>query len=227
MLIQTLEAAAAQNGWKFFLFGFAGVGKTPSLLTIPGHGLIVNAEAGLRSMLGRQAAGTFDVVCVKSIKDLKEVHTHLASGQHQYTWVALDSVSEIAEVIINEEKARSPDPRKAYGKLIEKMDPLLKDFRDLALDVYMIGKAANVKEEETGRITIEIAIPGSKVGPSIPYLFDEVFYMLETEDRETGDVNAWFQTKANSKVRCRDRSGRLAPFEPVDFGAILAKLNAK
>jgi phage nucleotide-binding protein len=227
MKIQTLEQAVNTNGVKCFIYGGAGVGKTPLILTIPGRGLVINAEAGLRSLLNRPCAGVFDVVAIHSLKELIEVHDHLESGKHEYEWVVIDSVSEIAEVLISDEKKKTADPRKAYGALIDKMSPMLKNFRDLPIDVIAIGKESMYKEEDTGRVRCEISIPGSKVGPQIPYLFDEVFYMFEHDDSGV----TYLQTKRDKRVVARDRSGNLDPFEDASheiggLGRILAKIRA-
>jgi len=225
MKIQTLEEAISDNGAKFCIQGPAGVGKTPLALTLPGRGLIASAEKGLRSLKDRPSAGSFGVVTINTIADLSEVVIHMRQNHSLYDWFFVDSISEIAEVVINEEKAKSTDPRKAYGKLIDKMDPMLKDIRDLPMDVVVIGKTEEIKEEETGRVKMQIMIPGSKVAPKIPYLFDEVFLMLEVENAD-GESTAWLQTRSDKKVRCRDRSGRLDAFEAPDLGAILKKIKA-
>lgn len=225
MKITSLQEAVQSNGTKLFVYGLAGVGKTPLILTMPGHGLVVNAEAGLLSLMGRPAAGTFDVASITSIGDMQEVH-RLLKGKHDYQWVFIDSISEIAEVLIAEEKAKTKDPRQAYGALIDRMTALLRAFRDLPLDVVCIGKAARVREEDTGRSTVEILIPGSKIGAAIPYLFDEVLYQFTNVDRETGITSTWLQTKSDSRVVARDRSGRLDDFESPDLGEVLNKIKS-
>lgn len=225
MRITTLEDAVNNNGCKVFVYGLAGVGKTPLILTMKGHGLVVNAEAGLLSIAGRPAAGTFDVAMINSIQDMQDVH-RLLKGKHGYSWVFIDSISEIAEVLISEEKAKTKDPRQAYGALIDRMSALLRAFRDLPMDVVCVGKAARVREEDTGRSTVEILIPGSKIGAAIPYLFDEVLYQFTNVDKETGITSTWMQTKSDARVICRDRSGKLDDFEAPDLGELLTKIKS-
>ena len=226
MKITTLQQSVASNGVKAFIYGMAGVGKTPLVLTLPGHGLVVNAEAGLLSLMNRDSAGSFDVVNVTSIQDMQEVHRLLKGGTTNYAWVFIDSISEIAEVLIAEEKQKTKDPRQAYGALMDRMSALLRAFRDLPMDVVCIGKAQRVREEDTGRTTVEILIPGSKIGASIPYMFDEVFYQFTHVDKETGITATWLQTKSDNKVVCRDRSGRLDDFEAPNLGDILTKIKS-
>lgn len=221
----SLEESINLVGRKVVVYGFAGVGKTPLALTMPGRGLIVNAEAGLLSLRGRPSIGSFDVVTIESMAELQEVYALLKGGQHGYSWVMVDSISEVAEVLVAEEKRKSKDPRQAYGALADRMAALLRAFRDLPCDVIMTAKAIRQREEETGRTYIELALPGSKVGAMVPYLFDEVFYMLQVVDKDTGDVSTWLQTRSDNKVTCRDRSGRLDAFEPADLNYVLHKIN--
>lgn len=229
MIIQTREEADAQDNAhaKVVVYGFAGVGKTPLVcLTMPGHGLVVNAEAGMLSTRNRPAAGTFDVATVTSMADLHQVHALLIKDGHPYSWVAIDSISEVAEVLVAEEKKKTKDPRQAYGALADRMAALLRAFRDLPMDVVMTAKAIRQREEETGRTYVELALPGSKVGAMIPYMFDEVLYMLTVVDKESGEVSTWLQSRSDNKVNCRDRSGKLDAFESPDLGALINKIKS-
>jgi hypothetical protein len=223
--LKTLDEAIGDHGIKCLVIGFAGSGKTRLLSTLPGKGLVVSAEAGLRSLRKAEMAGKFDIAEIFSIDELRQAWAIAAKPNHGYDWVALDSISEIAEQVLAHEKKQTKDPRKAYGALIDEMLQVLKSFRDLPLvDVYFSAKAMSVVEEDTGRVLTQILIPGAKLAQHIPYLFDEVFQLVVKEDKASGDVTRWFQTRRDSKCDCKDRSGELAPFEPADLGAVFAKI---
>lgn len=227
MKITSVKEASAGTGVKVCVLGFAGAGKTRLLATLPGHGLVCSAESGLLSIASVPHAGTIDVAEIEAVEDLREVYSALQQPEHGYDWVALDSVSEIAEQVLTSEKSKTKDPRQAYGALIDSMGSLLRAFRDLkGVDVYFSAKAQRVKDEATGRISVELMLPGAKLAQSIPYIFDEVLFLSVVQDKETGETSRWLQTAADAKVDCKDRSGVLDPFEPADLGAIIAKIKS-
>ena len=118
MAIQLISAkdAALQNGIKVLIYGPAGAGKTVFCTTAPDDEktLIISAEGGLLSI---QDNALVDICVVTSIDDVYEIFNHL-KGEHPYQWVCLDSISEIAEVVLNAEKTKTKDPRQAYGCLL-------------------------------------------------------------------------------------------------------------
>ena len=59
----------------------------------------------------------------KTMQDLHEAYQWLTTSEEakQFESVALDSISEIAEVVLSTEKANSKDPRQAYGAMQEQM----------------------------------------------------------------------------------------------------------
>ena len=97
---------------KVLVHGPAGSGKTRLIGTIKKKTLIINAEGGLLSLRGQN----IDVFTVKSIADVREVYTYLLTDT-SYEWVALDSISEIGEVVLTNEMEKTKDPRKAYGEM--------------------------------------------------------------------------------------------------------------
>lgn len=224
MKLKKLSETISTRGLKFLVYGAAGAGKTRLAATLPGNVLIVSAEAGLLSLQGHIEDERVSVAEVTTVEELRDIYRTLVTTAHGFDWVVLDSVSEIAEVLLASEKKNTKDPRQAYGELIEQMGAMLRVFRDLDVGVYFSAKAARVKEEETGRVSHEIAMPGSKLGQQMPYLFDEVFRLVVVNDPETKEPVRWLQTAADSKSEAKDRSGKLAPYEPADLGAIVAKI---
>lgn len=218
--IKSLRDSVEANGIKICVYGGAGVGKTSLIRTIPGKTLILSAESGLLSIADVDA----DVVEVTSLEDVREAYTYLAKSEHDYQWVALDSFSEICEVLLAEEKAKTKDPRQAYGQVIETGTALARAFRDLPLGVYFSAKAERQKDESTGRISTVLSMPGAKLGNAIPYLFDEVFHLFAAADKETGVVERWLQTRGDGRAEAKDRSGKLDQYEPADLSHVVAKI---
>lgn len=204
---------------KLLVHAPAGSGKTRLCTTTGGKPLIVSAEGGLLSLRGEN----LDVFEVKSMQDLTEVYVFLSEGNHDYDWVCIDSLSEIAEVCLSEEKANTKDGRKAYGEMQERMMKLMRLFRDLPMNVYFSAKQQKVKDEVSGMMLYGPSAPGQNISQAIPYLFDEVFAMQVWKD-EQGQTNRALQTQRCEQYEAKDRSGALDMLEPPHLGNIVKKI---
>lgn len=220
--IKSVRDSVESNGVKVVVYGDSGAGKTSLIRTLPGKTLILSAESGLLSIADLDA----DVAEVSTVDDVREAYTYLREGSHDYTWVALDSFSEICEVLLGEEKKKTKDPRQAYGAVIETGTALARAFRDLPLGVYFSAKSERTKDDATGRVSYSISAPGQKLAAALPYLFDEVFFLFSSTDKESGDVERWLQTVGDQRATAKDRSGKLDQYEPADLSNVVAKIRA-
>ena len=220
-LTSTREAART-NGVKILVYGQAGAGKTRLCATTGGRPIIISAESGLLSLRGTD----IPVIEVSSIADVHEAYAYLVSPEGSvYDWVCLDSISEIAEVVLNFEKKAAKDPRQAYGALTEQMTDLLRAFRDLpGRNVYMSAKMERTKDEHTGAVLFGPSMPGQRLGQGLPYLFDEVLCLRVEKDATTGATVRALQTQPDFQYGAKDRSGALEAYEAPDLGAIAAKI---
>jgi hypothetical protein len=139
--------------------------------------------------------------------------------------VCLDSISEIAEVVLATEKKASKDPRQAYGALQESMTALIRAFRDMpGKNVYMSCKMERAKDENSGAMLYSPSLPGAKLGQAIPYFFDEVL-VLRSERADDGQTYRTLQTQPDFQYVAKDRSGALDMYEAPNLAAIAAKIN--
>lgn len=214
----TNTASAGAQHIKVLVHGPSGAGKTRLCATTGGNPLIISAESGLLSL----REFNLDVWEIKTFDDLTEVFTFLRTDT-TYDWICLDSISEIAEVVLAAEKRLTKDPRKAYGEMSDKMVALIRAFRDLPKNVYMAAKQSKTKDEMTGAVMYGPSAPGQKIAESLPYFFDEVFALHNWKDEE-GNFQSAFQTRRDAQYEAKDRSGALAPAEPANLGAIRAKI---
>lgn len=222
--IRKIGEVAATHGVKAILYGPAGAGKTFSISTIPGPEsvLVLSAEAGLLSI--REQAADVDVVVIDSVDRLREAYEYLATGGHTYRTVVLDSLSEIAEQVLDAEKGRTKDGRQAYGELQTVMMRLIKSFRDLpGLNALFLCKQERV-QDANGLILYGPGMPGAKLAQQIPYLTDLLF-ALRVRTEEEGSINRAFQTASDEQYYCKDRSGKLDTFEPPDWSTIFNKID--
>jgi phage nucleotide-binding protein len=203
---------------KVLVHGPSGSGKTRLCATTGGTPLIISAEAGLLSLRNE----AIDIWEVKNMNDLREAYQFLQEDK-KYDWVCVDSISEIAEVVLSTEKAKTKDPRKAYGEMQEIMTQLIRSYRDLPKNIYMSAKQERVRDEVSGAMLYGPSAPGQKIGPALPYFFDEIFALHNWKD-EQGEMRRAFQTQRDNQYEAKDRSGALDFTEKPDLSYITAKI---
>ncbi|MEG3640653.1 ATP-binding protein [Magnetococcus sp. PR-3] len=222
MAIQiTSTANAATHGLKILVYGQAGAGKTVLCRTMPGKKIIISAESGLLSLRGED----IPVIEVKSLSVLTEAFNYLNSPEgQQYDWIALDSLSEIAEAVLANELKNAKHAMQAYGETQTKMLQTIRAFRDLpGRNVYMSAKMERQKDEATGAVLYAPSMPGNKLAQQIPYLFDFVFALRSERDQQ-GVTQRWMQTMQDIQYMAKDRSGSLEPYELPDLAVINSKI---
>lgn len=219
----SVDEAIEDTGLKILVHGQAGSGKTVFSATAGKPTIIINAEAGLLSIKG--APSFIKTVRVTNIDQLQEVYDFLADSEEPVCdWVCLDSISDIAEVVLSEEKETSTDPRQAYGELADRMFKLLRMFRDLeGYNVLMTAKQVRVEDQDTNRTMYYPMLPGKQLTFGISYLFDEVFALRLDRDKAGNQVRQ-LQTERDAQYDCKDRSGDLDAFEPVNLKHIEKKI---
>ena len=208
------------NGITILVYGLSGSGKTTLIKTLPGKVLILSAEAGLLSLRDTD----IEYVEIHSMDDLAEAYTYILSNLKEYNCIVLDSLSEIGEVVLSNEKKTTKDVRMAYLTMQDQILELVRAFRDLPLTVYMTAKLEKAKDDITGRIMFAPALPGQKCSQNLPYHFDEVL-CLRCESDEDGKPVRFLQTFTDSSYCCKDRSGRLQAYEEADLGLIIGRIN--
>jgi hypothetical protein len=219
--LTTTAQAAQLHGVKILCYGKAGTGKTTLCATAP-NPVIISAEAGLLSLRGHE----IPVIEVRSIDDLMEAYQWATESEEatHFETVCLDSLSEIAEVVLLHAKKTTKDPRQAYGELIEKMGNTVRAFRDLSgKHVYMSAKQESIKDETAGTTLYGPSMPGAKLGGQLPYLFDEVF-RLNIGRTPDGTEYRYLQTRPDFQSDAKDRSGALDAMEQPNLAHIINKI---
>lgn len=232
----TSSRASANQGVKVLIYGSAGIGKTVLNATAPSP-VLISAESGMLSLKKKNLERLFGVnnphvtydiptIEIQTVDDLRDAYEWCArsSEAKQFQTVEIDSLSEIAEVVLNNAKRQVKDPRQAYGELIEKMETLIRLFRDLPnRHVYMSAKMEPTKDELTGVVKFGPSMPGSKLGPKLPYYFDEVFRLGVNKDPQGKDYR-FLQTQPDFQYEAKDRSGSLQPLEQPFLTTIFNKI---
>lgn len=238
MRFTTANDASLSAGIKSLVYADSGIGKTSLMATLPQPVLISN-ESGALSLRSKNmekiwGAGNplicynMPIIEVNTVEDLTDAHRWCTESNEAKAFqsIGMDSISEIAEVVLNNAKRQVKDPRQAYGELIEKMEQVIRSFRDLQdKHVLLSAKQEPMKDELTGVIKYGPSMPGAKLGQKLPYFFDEVF-RLGIGQTPQGEKYRFLQTQPDLQFTAKDRSGALDPVEFPAMSTIFAKILA-
>lgn len=222
--LQSTQGLSARNGVKCLIYGGSGTGKTRLCATAPAP-VLISAEGGLLSL--RKMNLPF--IEVTSMALLNEAYRWCLSSHEarQFYTICLDSISEIMEVLLKTEMARNKDGRKAYGELLIQGVSIARDFRDIpGKNVAIVAKQEWAKDEGTGVMQFAPMIPGSKLGPQLPYFFDEVMQQCVFTDPNTKQRAEWLRCRTDGQNVAKDRSGALNEWEAPNLTAIFQKIAA-
>lgn len=232
----TANDASFQNGVKILAHGDSGVGKTVLSATLP-QPILLSAEAGTLSIKPQNLIRIFGennptvtynmpIILISNIDDLTDAYNWCTQSAEarQFNSIALDSLTEIGEVVLNNAKRNVKDARQAYAELLEKMENTIRLFRDLpGKNVYMSAKTEPHKDELSGVVKQTPSMPGSKLGPKLAYFFDEVFYVGVNTHPQHGKYR-YLQTQPDLQRVAKDRSGALAEMEVPNLSIVINKL---
>lgn len=210
----------AASGVKLLVYGQAGAGKTSLIPTLP-NPVVLSAEGGLLSIAGADVP----FIEISSMDALREAYEWLTKSDEAKAFqsVAIDSISEIAEVVLNHEKKTNKDPRAAYGSMQEQMSDVIRAFRDLPGRHVLMTAKLEKTQDEMGRVLYSPSMPGNKTGQALPYFFDEVLALRVERDAE-GNTQRALMCDSDGSWLAKDRSGKLGAWEGPDLGAVISKI---
>ena len=212
---------------SMLVHGHAKVGKSTLAYTAPGPILGIDAEGGSKFLNIRKIPwdpiqgpppehdGTWDV-CIVAMRDyatMDRVYQWLASGQHPFKSVVLDSISEIqqraVDAIAGADQMRTQD----WGELLRKMSKLVRNFRDLTThptnpltSIVLVAMTKEVNSKQAPWLQGSLAT-------TIPYYFDIIAYMF-TQKTDEGAIVRRLLIDAHPEYEAGDRTG-LCSVTPV------------
>jgi energy-coupling factor transporter ATP-binding protein EcfA2 len=225
--LKSTKNYGANRGVRIVCYGQSGAGKTTLIRTLP-NPVIISAEGGLLSLAEDEAGNPIELPYIETttIAQLKDAYSWAATSEEamQFGSIAIDSLSEIAEVILSGEKATAKDPRQAYGAMQDEISKLIRGFRDLpgSRHVYFTAKAEKT-QDDTGKILWAPSLPGAKAGQSVPYFFDFVL-AARVEKQPDGSTERALMTQSDGIWLAKSRGWKLDAWEPMDLGAVIGKI---
>lgn len=200
--IKSTKDVVKTDGVKILIFGESGFGKTSAIGTLEGKTLLLNVENGTMVLRDKD----IDVIDIPDIETLGQVYLAIKNGELKYDNVAIDSLSEIGEMLIADlEKddyyGNPSNVFKLFGEYTKRMTNMAKMFRDLkGVNVVLTALAENV--EANGLVTKLPMIPAKKAQAKLISLFDEVYYC-----QTKGEGERWLHTEDGVGYRAKSRAG--------------------
>lgn len=211
---------AQQNGVKCLMYGCAGTGKTPLIGTCP-RPVAVMTEAGALSVRN-QNFPCFQAFTGKEIMEFFD-WAHRSNETKNYDTIAVDSLSQLAEIILKEELKQNKDGRKAYGEMARAVMHIAETlFFMPKKHIYLISKLVEEKDEK-GVMTKRPLFPGNKLTADLPHLFDEFWYIGKQQVPGQPQPVLAIRTKETFGIVARDRSGKLQELEQPHLGNLFNK----
>lgn len=199
------------------VYGAWGVGKTPLLATAPDP-CIISAEKGMLS-LRRTHTPFVEVSGYRSLIDIFNWASTSAEAKKFFT-LGVDSLSEIVEVLLQEEKRTAKDPRKAFYNVYDAAVGFARGVRDLPGRTVVLVCKEEFSKDINGTNLFQPMVPGNKLGQALPYYFDEVLRMIVWP----GTQQRVLCTQNTYQHQARDRSGMLAEHEQPDLTVVFRKI---
>lgn len=186
----------------------------PDPAAAPGSAYAADTIAQYEAVLGpRSQFDPFEYIFVDSIT---------VASRHAFAWSQRQPEAF-------SEKTGKPDTRGAYGLMGREMVTWLTQLQHSGKNVIVVGILEGIKDD-FGRVEYLPQIEGSKTGRELPGIFDQVITggmfdctgAAPTLDFQKGTERGFICHQHNGYgVPAKDRSGRLAPLEAPDLGAIL------
>lgn len=220
--IKSTRNEEAKSYVNAIIYGQSGIGKTVLCSTAP-KPLILSAEDGLLSLAGKDV----DYVKINSLDAAIAAYNEIRKSENclGYQSICIDSLSELAESILTDFKKEERDPRKAYGRMSDEINALVKKFKKLPLNVFFIAKIRVYVDEFAGKQSYGPGFPGKQLQDRLPYEVDLVLPLRLGKHK--GEDYRFLQTAPDIQYEAKDRSGKLSGKEQPDLTVLLEKIQGK
>lgn len=217
----------------------SGIGKSRLLDTAPGPRLLLDAEGGADWLPNPQVVwdpagplptampdgspitpNTTVVVTVLEWKTMDMVYQWLASGQHYFESVGIDSLTEIQKRSKDDIQKGGQFSENMWGQLLTNMEIKVREFRDLkkhpSKPVNVFIAALSIYKDDKWRADVQGALVRQ-----LPQYVDVAAYMYVTPT-DTGEMQRNLLIAPSPNVSAKDRTDiltqRFGPVIPTSVG---------
>lgn len=227
------------------IIGKYGLGKTSLIRTVLGQeyqdgqwvqlydtdekACVLSAESGLLAVRDLVKAGLVEGYEIGSLADFKEAYNLLSNTQemkNRYTWVFIDSLTEISQRCDSVMREKYPDSAKTFRRWDDYSDTMIrtiKGFRDLHDYSVIFTCLETVEKDDINRRYAAPDVVGRGLKEKLPSFFDEVLYMRMVQD-ENGNEHRVLYTQPVNEYPAKDRSGKLTTIEKPNLLEIRGKI---
>lgn len=197
------------------IHGESGVGKTWTGVTTPGPRLVLDVEG--RSRFTPTKKGQWNplnpppetveettIVTVRDLSTMQMAFQWLASGNHPWKSVTIDSITELQKRVLDETVGQRQPETQDWGTLLRRMEALIRAFRDLTNHPtnplsMVVFIAMSIVKDEKYRPHLQ-----GQIATTLPYYVDLLLYQyvddtghryILTQPREPGGGSRGFAAK--------------------------------
>jgi len=162
---------------------------------------------------------------------LQDVYDVLGWVEHDPNWqkfthIMIDGGSALGESILQQYLQIHSHPQKAYGELISAFLNFIAYIKRVFKDkIIVMTFQQKYMQDDVKRMFYSLDLPGQKLAPQMPYRFDEVLCLRIMPDSE-GKQQRVLQAQPDMTYDAKDRSGKLAQFNPADMQHVINQIRA-
>lgn len=219
--LRPVNSFARRFGVKMVIYGPPGSGKTPLIATAP-NPLILLCETGAGSL--RNVPDNIPGYQVSNAAQIDEFFLwwFKSAESKQFDTLAIDSISEMSSMYLEEELKRNSHGMQAYGKMADRTMKHLKDLNEQPQKHLALLAKMGWVDEIGGGTTKTPLFPGKFLTAEVPHLFDNIAYLDIANIPKVGPRRA-LRNHPITGIRARDRFGKLAELEQPDLSQIFSK----
>jgi hypothetical protein len=220
-------------GVKSILYGKPGTQKTPTINTAP-RPLLLVTEPGLLSMRN-STVPAWEAYTPARIEEFFQWFFGSKEAA-AFDTLGIDSGSQLAEIILNEEINKQKDGRKAYGELSRRcmvwFDQLffMPQKHVVLICKQMQAEVGKTVNRDGGGFTVEMLyqsqpyFPGNDLNIKVPHRYDLIMHASWMRIAGMREEVVGLRTRTSESILARDRSGFLDEIEPPNLTNIFAKV---
>ena len=158
---------------SYLIFGKSKTGKTRLTTTLPAdQTFLINVENNLASISG----ASVNYADANTWQDFMEILLWLEGlpESEMPKWIVIDSITELAKVLLQLEMSLTNHGQKAYGEINQKIPDIIRRLKSLPCNLVCLAQQGYVKDENEGNMFFSAMMAGKTLEQSLPYMFDAV-----------------------------------------------------